>query len=46
MAKAVKKEIKPEGYKEKVAVKGSFLDVFKVVKKDKERRAKEDKKKP
>ena len=33
-------------YNEKVGIKGDFLEVFKVVKKDKERKAKEDKKKP
>jgi len=46
MAKAEKKTAKsetkhPANYKEKVAIKGSFLDVFKVVKKDAERRTKE-----
>jgi len=43
---AEKKEPKKETpkYKEKVAIKGSFLDVFKVVKKDAERRTKENKK--
>ena len=35
----------PKEYKEKLAIKGTFLDVFKVVKKDKERRGKEEKKK-
>ena len=29
-----------------VAIKGEFLDVFKVVKKDKERKVSEEKKKP
>jgi len=44
MAKAEKrKKISPTAHKEKVAIKGDFLDVFKVVKKDKERKAKESK---
>jgi hypothetical protein len=43
MAKAGKK--KATNYKEKVAIKGEFLDVFKVVKKDAEKRMKERKKK-
>jgi hypothetical protein len=33
-------------YNEKVAIKGEFMDVFKVVKKDKERKAQNKKKKP
>ncbi len=45
MAKAAKKSDTKQ-YAQKVAIKGTFLDVFKVVKKDKARRAKEDKKKP
>lgn len=48
MAKAEKKKTtpkeQPKNYKEKVAIKGDFLDVFKVVKKDAERRMKENKK--
>ena len=40
------KDDKKPKYNEKVGIKGDFLEVFKVVKKDKERRAKEDKKKP
>jgi hypothetical protein len=43
MSKAEKRQ--PTNYKEKIAIKGDFLDVFKVVKKDKERKAKESKKK-
>lgn len=39
MAKATKKR-QPTNYNEKVAIDGTFLDVFKVVKKDKERRTK------
>ena len=41
-----KADDKKPKYNEKVGIKGDFLEVFKVVKKDKERRAKEDKKKP
>jgi hypothetical protein len=41
MKKEKPKKERPEKYEAKVAVKGSFLDVFKVVKKNKE-----DKKKP
>ena len=41
-----KAEKKTNQYADKVAIKGTFLDVFKVVKKDKERKAKEVKKKP
>ena len=41
--KAVKKE-QPKNYKEKVAIKGDFLEVFKVVKQQKEQKSKEDKK--
>ena len=44
MAKAEKQPTAKE-YQEKVAIKGTFLQVFKVVKKDKARRLKEDKKK-
>ena len=39
MAKAVKKKAakkRPDKYDEKLAIKGSFADVFKVVKKNKE----------
>ena len=34
------KKISPIPHKEKVAIKGDFLDVFKVVKKHKEQKAK------
>lgn len=44
MAKTKKEQ--PKKYDDKVAVKGTFLEVFKVVKKDKEKRLKEAKKKP
>lgn len=45
MAKEKKpNEPQPKQYNEKLSIKGSFLDVFKVVKKDKERRATEEKK--
>lgn len=43
MAKAKKESTK---YADKVAIKDTFLDVFKVVKKDKARRAKEAQKNP
>ena len=48
MAKASKtpKKISPKPHAVKVGIKGDFLDVFKVVKKHKERKAKESKKKP
>lgn len=42
MAKAKKK--RADKYETKLAVKGSFLDVFKVVKKNKEEKKKKDKK--
>lgn len=44
MAKADKKK-RPNHYEEPLKIKGEFLEVFKVVKKDKERKA-QDKKKP
>ncbi len=44
MTKTAKKK-EPNNYAQKVAIKGSFLEVFKVVKKDKERKAKANKKK-
>jgi hypothetical protein len=42
MAKAVKKDSKPRAnkYEEKLSIKGTFKDVFKVVKKNKEDKAK------
>lgn len=39
MAKAIKKKAskkRPDKYEEKLAIKGTFADVFKVVKKNKE----------
>lgn len=47
MAKTAKKKPISTKPKEKpLAINGDFLQVFQVVKKDKERKAKEDKKKP
>lgn len=47
MAKAAKNDKPTKGtakkYKEKVAIKGTFLDVFKVVKKDADKRISEKK---
>ncbi len=42
MAKAVKKKSskRPDKYDEKLAIKGKFADVFKVVKKNKEEKQK------
>lgn len=40
-----KKKVSTKPREKPLAIKGEFLDVFKVVKKDKERRSKEEKKK-